>query len=82
MTTFTDKELIKEIKERIGSLDTKIRNHRSNALAEFAATLPNLRAIAFNGGKASNLGRRQLGPEPGYALITLPSSSPAHAAVK
>ncbi len=67
--------------ERMGSLDTNIRNHRSNALAEFAATLPNLRAIAFNGGKASNLGRRQLGPEPGYALITLPSSSPAHAAV-
>ena len=67
--------------ERIGSLDINIRNHRSNALAEFAATLPNLRAIAFNGGKASSLGRRQLGPEPGYTLINLPSSSPAHAAV-
>lgn len=67
--------------ERIGSLDTKIRNHEANALAEFAATLPALRAIAFNGGKASSIGRKQLGSEPGYALVTLPSSSPAHAAV-
>ena len=66
--------------ERRGSLDTNIRNHQSNALADFAATLPQLRAIAFNGGKASSLGRKQLGPEPRYALITLPSSSPAHAA--
>ena len=67
--------------ERIGSLDTKIRDHEANALAEFAATLPVLRAVAFNGGKASSIGRKQLGPEPGYALVTLPSSSPAHAAV-
>lgn len=67
--------------ERLGSLDTNIRNHQSNALADLAATLPELRAIAFNGGKASSLGRKQLGPEPGYALITLPSSSPAHAAL-
>lgn len=67
--------------ERLGSLDTNIRNHQSNALADFAATLPELRAIAFNGGKAASLGRKQLGPEPGYALITLPSSSPAHAAL-
>lgn len=65
--------------ERVGSLDTNIRNHQSNALDEFAATLPSLRAIAFNGGKASSIGRRQLGPEPGYTLVTLPSSSPAHA---
>lgn len=67
--------------ERVGSLDTNIRNHASNALAEFAASLPALRAIAFNGGKASTIGRKQLGPATGYALITLPSSSPAHAAV-
>lgn len=65
--------------ERVGSLDTNIRNHRSNALAEFAATLPSLRAIAFNGGKASGIGRKQLGPDPGHTLVTLPSSSPAHA---
>ncbi len=46
--------------ERIGSLDAAIRDHQPNALAEFAATLPHLRAVAFNGAKASQIGRRQL----------------------
>jgi TDG/mug DNA glycosylase family protein len=63
---------------RTGSLDTAIRGHQPNALAEFAATLPALRAIAFNGGKASAIGRRQLGPSTLWELISLPSSSPAH----
>ena len=64
--------------KRAGSLDTAIRDHEPNALAEFAATLPQLQAIAFNGGKASAIGRRQLGPAPRWELISLPSSSPAH----
>jgi TDG/mug DNA glycosylase family protein len=63
---------------RHGSLDGAIREHQPNALAEFAATLPALRAIAFNGGKAAAIGRRQLGAAPRWALIDLPSSSPAH----
>jgi TDG/mug DNA glycosylase family protein len=66
---------------RVGSLDAAIRDHEPNGLAEFAATLPELRAIAFNGGKASQIGRRQLAAGGGPALITLPSSSPAHASV-
>ena len=41
---------------RIGSLDARIRDHSPNALAGLAATLPRLRAIAFNGAKA--LGHR------------------------
>jgi double-stranded uracil-DNA glycosylase len=64
--------------KRVGSLDGAIRDHQPNALAEFAATLPALSAIAFNGGKASAIGRRQLGLAPPWALISLPSSSPAH----
>jgi hypoxanthine-DNA glycosylase len=64
---------------RSGSLDAAIREHSPNALAALAATLPSLRAIAFNGGTASAIGRKQLGAEPGPALLTLPSSSPAHA---
>ena len=63
---------------RAGSLDTAIRDHQPNALSEFAATLPLLRAVAFNGGKASAIGRRQLSASPPWALISLPSSSPAH----
>jgi TDG/mug DNA glycosylase family protein len=63
---------------RAGSLDVAIRDHQPNALAEFAATLPALRAIAFNGGKASAIGRRLLGGQARWALLDLPSSSPAH----
>lgn len=62
--------------ERAGSLDTAIRDHRVNALADLTARLPDLRAIAFNGGKAAAIGRRLPGIG-GYALIDLPSSSPA-----
>ena len=65
--------------ERRGSLDAAIRDHQANALAEFAATLPRLRAVAFNGAKASAIGRRLLDGA-GLALITLPSSSPAYTA--
>jgi TDG/mug DNA glycosylase family protein len=64
--------------ERRGSLDADIRNHRANALAEFAASLPALRAVAFNGGKASDIGGRLLDAAPGFDQVTLPSSSPAH----
>jgi hypoxanthine-DNA glycosylase len=61
---------------RAGSLDTAIRDHEPNALPSLCAALPDLRAVAFNGGKASALGRRVLTEGP--TLITLPSSSPAH----
>ena len=64
--------------KRTGSLDVDIRDHTPNALDSLAATLPNLRAIAFNGGKASALGRKQLGEDAGYARLSLPLSSPAH----
>ena len=67
---------------RVGSLDAAIRDHMPNRLAEFIAGLPELRAIGFNGGKASQIGRKALAAvEGGPALITLPSSSPAHASV-
>jgi hypoxanthine-DNA glycosylase len=63
---------------RTGSLDAHIRDHIPNALAELAASLPRLRAIAFNGAKAAEIGRPALA---GISadLIDLPSSSPAHA---
>lgn len=67
---------------RTGSLDAAIRDHMPNSLAAFAVTLPDLRAIAFNGGKSSEIGRRELASsDGGLALITLPSSSPAHASL-
>lgn len=66
--------------ERIGSLDTAIRLPVHADLPRLAAALPDLRAIAFNGGKAAQMGRRILAGSAITAdLIDLPSSSPAHA---
>lgn len=66
---------------RRGSLDTAIRDVRANPLAQLAATLPALRAIAFNGAKSAMIGEGQLAGAGHFALIRLPSSSPAYAAL-
>ncbi|HMJ93761.1 MAG TPA: DNA-deoxyinosine glycosylase [Allosphingosinicella sp.] len=63
---------------RRGSLDGNIRDTRPNDLAELAATLPELRAVGFNGGKSAALGMKQLQGDTRLALIPLPSSSPAY----
>lgn len=71
-----------ESARRQGSLDTAIREATHRDLAAFAATLPSLRLIGFNGGKAAKDGRRQLsGVERRWALLDLPSSSGAHASM-
>jgi TDG/mug DNA glycosylase family protein len=67
---------------RPGSLDTAIRDAVHNDLAALVDTLPRLRAVAFNGGKAAREGRRLLaGHARRLALIDLPSSSPALASL-
>ena len=65
---------------RAGSLDAHIQDPQARDLRLFAEGLPALRALAFNGGKAAQIGRRQF-PDgaAGPHLLTLPSSSPAHA---
>jgi TDG/mug DNA glycosylase family protein len=65
--------------ERVGSLDANIRAHRPNALEALAVGLPSLRVLAFNGAKAFEIGRKQLTSGRALELISLPSSSPAHA---
>ncbi|CAH0496260.1 DNA-deoxyinosine glycosylase [Novosphingobium sp. CECT 9465] len=64
---------------RKGSLDSAIRNVQSNPLAELAATLPVLCAVAFNGAKSAVIGMPQLAGVGALELVRLPSSSPAHA---
>jgi hypoxanthine-DNA glycosylase len=66
---------------RRGSLDADIHLHQASDLAALARTLPELRAIAFNGGTSARIGRRQLGDASGLALVDLPSSSPAYASL-
>ena len=68
---------------RAGSLDAAIRDVSPRDLRAVAANLPNLRALAFNGATAYRIAQRQWGPDPAFEpridLLSLPSSSPAHA---
>jgi hypoxanthine-DNA glycosylase len=63
---------------RNGSLDGNIRDHSPNALAELAASLSKLRAVAFNGGTSARIGQKELAGEARLTLVPLPSSSPAY----
>jgi double-stranded uracil-DNA glycosylase len=63
---------------REGSLDGAIRQATPNALADYVATHPRLRAVAFNGQTAARLGRLALAGIDGLLLVDLPSSSPAY----
>lgn len=65
---------------RSGSLDSAMRDIQAAALSDLIASLPDLRAIAFNGATAAKIGRQTLG-DTALALIDLPSSSPAYAAM-
>lgn len=65
--------------ERSGSLDAAIRSPEAADLRGLVASLPALRAVAFNGRLSARLGRRILSGVPTVELIDLPSSSPAHA---
>ena len=62
---------------RGGSLDGAIKDHVSNDLCSLIEKMPELRAVAFNGGKSASIGMKQLAGRSGLALVPLPSSSPA-----
>jgi double-stranded uracil-DNA glycosylase len=66
--------------QRTGSLDAAIRAAEPNALADLAASLPELRAVGFNGQASARIGMPQLA-DTDLALIALPSSSPANASI-
>lgn len=64
---------------RPGSTDAAIRDIEGHDIAGLTAALPDLRAIAFNGGTAFRHGTKQLGGEADrYEIVMLPSSSPLH----
>ena len=63
---------------RDGSLDAAIRDHIPNALADLARSLPELKAVGFNGGTSARIGMKALAGATEAALIVLPSSSPAY----
>jgi hypoxanthine-DNA glycosylase len=65
---------------RVGSLDAAIRAAEHNPLADLATSLPELRAVGFNGKTSARSGLAQLA-DTNLALIALPSSSPANASI-
>ncbi len=69
---------------RTTSADARIRNAAYNDIDSFLRTYPGIKAIFFDGRTAASLferGRRGK-PDIYVARITLPSTSPAHAAMK
>lgn len=64
--------------ERRTSSDSLIRDAEAHDLAALVAALPDLHMIAFNGGKAAAIGRRQLPMLDGVEIVDLPSSSAAN----
>ena len=67
--------------QRRGSLDAAIREIEHNPLAELVASLPELRAVAFNGATSAKIGSKLLAGSK-VKMVSLPSSSPAHASMK
>ena len=72
-----------ESAERVGSLNSAIRNPTANAFAKFFAGYPDIRTIAFNGQKARSLFRKYVVKqgviaEGDFTWLDLPSSSPLY----
>lgn len=65
---------------RRGSLDSALRDIAPAPLPQLVASLPELRAVAFNGSRSAQIARPQL-HDRALELIDLPSSSPAFAAM-
>ncbi|HEX8660227.1 MAG TPA: DNA-deoxyinosine glycosylase, partial [Brevundimonas sp.] len=63
---------------RPGSLDAAIREAETADLNRLMSGLPELKAVAFNGGTSARIGRRTLTLPIHVELIDLPSSSPAY----
>ena len=71
--------------QRQGSLDSAIRQEKPNDFGQFFAAQHKIAVIAFNGGKAWSSFKRHVLPlavvPPHIKLLTLPSTSPAHASL-
>ena len=65
--------------DRIGSLDSAIKNEITNDFDTFLKEHPNIKTILFNGQKAAAFFKKYINVDDDYKLITLPSTSPANA---
>lgn len=65
--------------ERVGSLDSAIKNEVANDFETFLQQHPGITTILFNGQKAAAFFKKYVRLKKSYHLITLPSTSPANA---
>ncbi len=65
--------------ERQGSLDSAIQKEVVNDFGAFLVAHPNIQYILFNGQAAAKYFKKYVTVSDSYTLITLPSTSPAHA---
>lgn len=65
--------------DRVGSLDSAIKNEIANDFESFLKLHPNIKTILFNGQKAAAFFKKYIHLKKEYTLITLPSTSPANA---
>lgn len=65
--------------ERIGSLDSAIKNEIANDFETFLKQHSNIETILFNGQKAAAFFKKYVHLDKNYRLITLPSTSPTNA---
>lgn len=66
---------------RKGSLDTAIEQEEPNNLEPFILAHRNLKTVAFNGQKAEKLFDKYFDRKPDIRYLSLPSTSPANAAI-
>ena len=64
--------------ERVGSLDTKIKNEESNDILKLIEEFPNIEAIFCNGGKSFKNLQKIVGKNVEVPIYLLPSTSPLH----
>ncbi|KAF2079831.1 DNA-deoxyinosine glycosylase [Flavobacterium sharifuzzamanii] len=65
--------------ERVGSLDSAIKNEIANDFENFLETHPQIESILFNGQKAAAFFKKYVHLKKEYKTFTLPSTSPANA---
>ena len=65
--------------DRVGSLDSAIKNEIANDFETFLKQHPQIKTILFNGQKAEKKKKKYVHLKNTYTLITLPSTSPANA---
>jgi len=65
--------------DRVGSLDSAIKNEIANDFETFLEEHPGIQTIVFNGQKAAAFFRKYVPLTKPYQLIIMPSTSPANA---